>query len=228
MKKLSFILLVWMIMSVTSPVMANKVRGGFCEFFEIAPNSSQTILTVPEGKRFILLKLYPSIPFTNCNWELTINGDLFIDGYISYYQQVHDFPDQCVVINSGETLGVKNFAQDMYYNTLRITVIGYFEEDVEIIPGPEGPQGPQGEQGQQGLQGEQGPPGITPEEIFQLQAQLIALQQANIVLQQQIQAIEQQNIALQQMINDNRYLLEQLPQLRKELEDLMLQVQAGI
>ena len=92
-------------------------------------------------------------------------------------------------------------------------------EDIELIPGPQGPQG------EQGLQGEEGPAGITPTEIAQIQAQITALQQANAALLLQIQALEQQNALLQQAINDNRYLLEQLPQLRKQLEELMSTVQ---
>lgn len=227
MKKLSFILLVWVIMSVASPVMANKVREGFYEFFEIAPNSSQTILVAPEGKRFVLLKLYTTTHYSNYNWQLTINGTLFIGGeiYINYSNQVHDFPDKCVVVNSGEILKAENFAHSVSYNTLRLVVIGYFEKEKEIEIGPEGPPGPQGPPG---TQGEQGLPGITPEEISQLQLQLIELQQANILLQQQIQATEQHNGVLQQMVDNNRYLLEQLPQLKKELEVLASQVQAGI
>ncbi len=98
-------------------------------------------------------------------------------------------------------------------------------EDIELTPGPEGPQGIQGEQGPQGPAGEQGPPGITPEEIAQMQAQITALQQANTALLQQIQLLEQQNAQLLQKVEENRYLLEQLPQLRKQLEDLVATVE---
>ncbi len=89
-------------------------------------------------------------------------------------------------------------------------------EEIELTPGPQGPQG---------LQGEQGPAGITPAEIAQMQAQITALQQANVSLLLQIQALEQQNALLQQMVDDNRYLIEQLPQLRKQLEELMATVE---
>lgn len=82
-------------------------------------------------------------------------------------------------------------------------------EEIELTPGPVGPQGPQGEQG---------PAGVTPGQIVDMQAQITALQQANILLQQQ-------NAQLQQTIDDNRYLLEQLPQLRKKLEELQTTVE---
>ena len=98
-------------------------------------------------------------------------------------------------------------------------------EEIELTPGPQGEQGPQGIQGEQGLQGEQGPAGITPAEIAQMQVQITALQQANAALLLQIQALEQQNAQLQQAIDDNRYLLEQLPQLKKQLEELMATVE---
>ena len=44
-------------------------------------------------------------------------------------------------------------------------------------------------------------------------------------LQNQISTLEQQNAQLQQLMDDNRYLLEQLPQLRHELEELQTQVE---
>jgi len=81
-------------------------------------------------------------------------------------------------------------------------------EEIELTPGPEGPQGPQGEQGPQG---QQGPPGITPEEIAQMQAQITGLQQENAALLQQI-------LELQQIVVENRKLLERLPQLQKGLK----------
>ena len=57
--------------------------------------------------------------------------------------------------------------------------------------------GTEGPIGPPGLQGEQGPPGMTPEEVAAMQVQ----------------------------IDQNRYLLEQLPQLRKKLEELESQTQ---
>ncbi|KKL66389.1 hypothetical protein LCGC14_2145480, partial [marine sediment metagenome] len=56
-------------------------------------------------------------------------------------------------------------------------------EEIELTPGPEGPQGIQGEQG---AQGEQGSPGITPEEISQMQTQIAQLQTQITALQQTV------------------------------------------
>ncbi len=68
-------------------------------------------------------------------------------------------------------------------------------EDIELTPGPQGEQGPQGAVGPQG---EQGPPGMTPADIAQLQAQIAALQQ---------------------IVEENRKLLERLPQLQNGLKE---------
>jgi len=85
-------------------------------------------------------------------------------------------------------------------------------EEIELTPGPQGPQGQQGPQGEQGPQGPQGPPGITPEEIAQMQAQIASLQQENAALLQQIQE-------LQKIVAENSKLLERLPQLQKGLKE---------
>ena len=61
--------------------------------------------------------------------------------------------------------------------------------------GPKGDKGDTGDTGPQGIQGIQGEPGMTPAEV----------------------------LAMQQMIDENRYLLEQLPQLKKDLEALLNQ-----
>ncbi len=68
---------------------------------------------------------------------------------------------------------------------------------------------------------------LPPEPLPPLQDQITTLQEANAALLLQIQALEQQNALLQQAIDDNRYLLEQLPQLRKELEELQTIVLSG-
>jgi hypothetical protein len=69
-----------------------------------------------------------------------------------------------------------------------------------------------------GVEGPPGPPGIPPEEIAVIEDQITTLQQQN-------QALQQQNSQQQEVIEGNRYLLEQLPQLRKKLEEIELQVE---
>lgn len=79
----------------------------------------------------------------------------------------------------------------------------------EGIQGPQGPQGEKGEagpQGPEGIQGIQGPPGITPSEIADINSQIALLLQ--------------QNASQQKRLEEDRYLLEQLPQLKKKIEEL--------
>ena len=92
--------------------------------------------------------------------------------------------------------------------------------EIELTPGPQGPEGPQGPQGPPGSQGEQGPPGVTPEEVTQMQEQIAALQQEVADLKDLVENLQQVITELEQTVADNRWLLEQLPQLRKDLEEL--------
>ncbi len=72
--------------------------------------------------------------------------------------------------------------------------------EIELTPGP---------QGEQGIEGEQGPPGITPEEVA--------------VMLNQITTLNQQIAQQQQIIDENRYLLNELPQLKKKIDALEVQ-----
>lgn len=102
-------------------------REGFCKRYEIGPSSSEEI-TVPTGKRFVLLKLFV--------WNLTRNFVVYVDdeilfnGDIVYTDHdlvpdsaVWDFPDRCVVAGAGETL--KLFNGHGTENGI-FTLIGYF------------------------------------------------------------------------------------------------------
>ncbi|MHC4530061.1 MAG: LamG-like jellyroll fold domain-containing protein [Planctomycetota bacterium] len=151
--------------------------------------------------------------------EVTLDASASYDpnGYIAEYTWTV-LPDD-TILYSGQENTFKTKALGRVEETIKLTVtdnvwlssedaVSIFNrrvEDIELTPGP---------------QGEQGPAGITPAEIADMQAQITALQQANAALLLQIQALEQQNALLQQAINDNRYLLEQLPQLQKKLEEL--------
>lgn len=144
MRRLIFVLIIWAIMSTPSPALAERAREGYCKFFTVAPESSDTILVVPDGKRFVLRKLYANFEsLIRYEWQLTVDDLLFIDGAINIrgaqavyksfnnvtthepvYQGVHDFPDQCVVVNSGETLKAQNLHTQ---HEVRMTFIGYYE-----------------------------------------------------------------------------------------------------
>jgi hypothetical protein len=112
-------------------------REGFCQYFEVPKNSTVEILTVPAGKRFVLLKLHFTGPYLShyTTWHLTVDDSLFIAGIINEvvrttetsYSPVHDFPDRCVVVNAGQTLRAVNEwdagGPDIPY---KVHVIGYF------------------------------------------------------------------------------------------------------
>ena len=110
-------------------------REGFCQYFETPADSNQVLLTVPAGKRFVLLKLYTSnISSWPSGWTLTVNDNLFIDGdniikfvyqtgsaNATIYRFMHDFPDRCVVVNANQVLKVVNDNGI----PLKMTIIGY-------------------------------------------------------------------------------------------------------
>ncbi len=164
---------------------------------------------------------------------LDANASYDPDGYIIQYTWTA-LPEN-VILYSGQESALTTKALGRVEEVIKLTVtdndgassedtVSIFNrrvEEIELTPGPQGPAGPQGPQGEQG---EQGTPGITPAEISQMQEQITALQQANSALQQQVQALQQQNELLQQKVDENRSLLEQLPQLKKRLEELMATV----
>ena len=88
----------------------------------------------------------------------------------------------------------------------------------EGAPGPQGEQGPSGPQGEQGLQGPagpQGPPGITPEEIVVLQAQIAALQSENASQQALIDTLQVTLAAISEF-PAIRNLLDRIEQLESQ------------
>lgn len=99
-------------------------REGYMQHFEVDPCSSETFFTVPTGKQFVLMKVHFDLPDTS----LTVNDNLLIDS--SYFREmptgVHatvDFPDMCVVVNTGQTLKVVN---DYEFGSRKATIVGYF------------------------------------------------------------------------------------------------------
>ena len=108
---------------------------GYCEYIETAEDSNQVVLIVPAGRQFVLRKLYARHREKSIwdLWHLEVDGNVLIDGGIIHelYGQkkgAHDFPDNCVVINAGETLrAVNEMTEDGSY-TLKTTIIGYFRD----------------------------------------------------------------------------------------------------
>lgn len=112
---------------------AERAKEGYCKFVTVSGESTETIVVVPNGKRFVLRKLYAPAHYTS--WQLTVNDVLFMDDSINVlrynsgdvpswvYQGIHDFPDQCVVLNSGQTLKAEN----SHTSDAKMMFIGYLE-----------------------------------------------------------------------------------------------------
>ncbi|MHC4573893.1 MAG: PKD domain-containing protein [Planctomycetota bacterium] len=136
---------------------------------------------------------------------LDANASYDPDGYIVQYTWTA-LPEN-LILYSGEESSFKTKALGRVEEIMKLTVednagrtsedtVSIFNkrvEEIELTPGPQGPQGEQGPQGQQGPPGppgEQGPPGITPQEINDMQTQITALQQENALLRQQVQELQ--------------------------------------
>ena len=149
--------------------------------------------------------------------EASVGEEVTLDGRDSYdsdgniiswvWRSLSDPQNPVVAEGAITSMKAHGYAEEL----IQLTVTdndGATATDTMVItnPGIEGPPGPQGPSGPQGEQGIQGPPGIPFEEITAMQAQITTLQQ--------------ENAQQQQMIDQNRSLLEQLPQLKKKIEEL--------
>lgn len=110
-------------------------REGYCRTFELPADSNQVIFTVPDGKRFVLLKLYSAgdISKDSYGWNLTVDDSLFLVGTCGDFEGAidlivwgslplnasRDFPDRCAVVYAGETLTITGSGGTL-------TIIGYF------------------------------------------------------------------------------------------------------
>lgn len=94
-------------------------REGYIQSFEFeSANSAETLLTVPTGKRFVLLKA----AWTDQYDDLTVDDNLFVDLYV-FSTYLADFPDRCVVVNANETLKLVKSGDT---GTHRVCITGYF------------------------------------------------------------------------------------------------------
>ena len=108
------------------------VVEGYCDYLETAEDSNQVVFTVPLGKQFVLRKLYVvhRINYITGRWKLTADDIVLVSGSIVHSSNgkgVHDFPDNCIVVNAGETLRVVN-TLDAEMDILKTTIIGYFRD----------------------------------------------------------------------------------------------------
>jgi hypothetical protein len=119
-------------------------RDGYSRSFVVDANGP--LIEVPEGKCYVLLSLYARATdyeppyfedyYDGSFWTLTIDGETFLDEYGLFDPSKYvgtgvylggilkeDFPDKCVVVNSGETLGI---IRPDAIDKLSMTLIGYF------------------------------------------------------------------------------------------------------
>jgi hypothetical protein len=112
-------------------------REGHLQQVDVDPCSTYTFFTVTAGKQFVLLNLtfcYDSASKKRAYLTVkkTVNeNDNFLTGYpylrsytdpAGMVQSYADFPDRCVVVNSGETLKVVNGES----SPLKVMIVGYF------------------------------------------------------------------------------------------------------
>jgi len=94
-------------------------REGYIQSFEFqGASSAETLLTVPTGKRFVLLKA----AWTDKYDDLTVDDNLFVDLFV-FSTNLVDFPDRCVVLNANETLKLVKSGDA---GTHRVCITGYF------------------------------------------------------------------------------------------------------
>jgi hypothetical protein len=115
---------------------AEPQRDGYSRSFVVDANS--VLLEVPEGRCYVLLRLHvhPIDQEPPYIWDLGIWGvswwTLMVDGQmfltanaLSYdgHEVTEEFPDRCVVIRGGQTLGITKLEQ---VEKVNMTLIGYF------------------------------------------------------------------------------------------------------
>jgi len=149
----------------------------------------------------------PPIAHAGPDLEAYTGDEVILDGsssddsdgtVVSWVWRSLSHPDKPVVAEGEDTTTI---AHGFVEEIIELTVTddrGDTDADTMILTHP-------------GAQGPQGDPGITPGEIAVIEGDITTLQQDN----------GQQ----QEILDGNRYLLEQLPQLKKKLETLQEQVQ---
>jgi len=154
------------------------------------------------------------LPIADAGQDLTANvgDDLILDGSNSYdpdgnivswvWRSLSE--PQKTIIATGETTSIKahGYAEELVELTVSDNRDGSATDTMKII--------------NPGIQGPPGPPGVTPEEIAAMENQINTLQQQNTTLQRQ-------NADQQKRLEEDRYLLQQLPQLQKKIVELETQ-----
>ncbi|MBM3245756.1 MAG: LamG domain-containing protein [Candidatus Omnitrophica bacterium] len=151
--------------------------------------------------------------------EAYVNEEVFLDGRQSYdpdgqiiswvWRSLSDPQKSIVAEGETATINAHGYAEELIELTVTDNYGGASTDTMKIT--------------NPGIQGPVGPPGITPEEIAAMEGQISLLEQQNVILQQQNTALQQQNVEQQLRLEQDRYLLQQLPQLHKKIEGLKAQ-----
>jgi hypothetical protein len=107
--------------AVNASASAVLQREGYLKYVSVPPDSNETFFTVPDGKRFVMLKLF----MRQNVGTLTVDDQVLIEHWYladNYGITDADLPDGCVVVNAGETLKAENTGQQ----GATITIVGYF------------------------------------------------------------------------------------------------------
>lgn len=118
MKRQLNVLLLYLL-SASAPLFAIEEREGFFKQFSEPVAGVYPILTVPEGKKFVLLQ----INAYNSGFCIIADSKIVIDGqalFSTVARASHDYPDRCVVFESGQVLELSKPAGGYYQ------IVGYF------------------------------------------------------------------------------------------------------
>jgi hypothetical protein len=126
MKKL---LLLSAMLSLASTVFAQNEP--FCQSY-IVFGADVNAVTVPEGKEFVLLKLY--VDCVDGPWQINIDDKMWLIGHhyamYNFVSSSREFPEGSAVVESGKNIILKKSSENQYiYSTL----IGYLR-DAEPMP----------------------------------------------------------------------------------------------
>jgi len=111
--------------AVTASSSGISQREGYINHLDIVSGGSAALFTVAAGKQFVLLKMVIHSP----EMYLTKNSNFLTGKYYtcnviinSQQKTFMDFPDRCVILNAGESLGIRNGST----STQAAMVVGYF------------------------------------------------------------------------------------------------------
>jgi len=103
----------------------------FCQSFVVYGQDVKAF-TVPEGKKFVMLKVY--VDCWDGQWQINKNDELWLignhDQTKNYVASFREFPDGLAVLNGNERLTLKKNpnVQYIYYS-----IVGYFQDISEPV-----------------------------------------------------------------------------------------------